>query len=182
RSIRVQQVRLARLILEVRDEFLSAAGAMELHFAVDEAKLDRDLDIVFGHPELLRQVVTNLLDNAIKYSSPHSLIFIRSGRKKNGAFLEIMNRGLWIRHDASRKLFDRGYRAPGAKALVPHGTGLGLWLVREILRLHRAEIEHFERSKDKHFYNVFRITFPSAEISKSRKPTHGRETHSPDRG
>jgi signal transduction histidine kinase len=57
-------------------------------------------------------------------------------------------------------VFERGFRTPQAKASVPHGTGLGLWLVRKILAAHDAQIACTDERDDGATRVVFRITFP----------------------
>lgn len=160
-AIRFQQVRLRRLIEDTCEDFATAQEAKKIRLKLDRKGLKEHLEVTFGHKELLRQVLVNLIDNAIKYSLPHTAIEIRGEQVEGGRGLLISNRGIPIHPRDRRHLFTRGFRAVSARALVPHGTGLGLWLVREILELHRSTIELVEETREQnHVWNVFRVTFP----------------------
>ncbi len=151
-------VPLARLAVETRSDFSHLLRQRHLQLEIDEDSLRRHL-VVSGHRELLRQVFVNLIDNAIKYSYPHSDITIRAREWPDGPALEVSNRGLAIPEQDRSRLFKRGFRSLKAKAIVPHGTGLGLWLVRRIVEAHGAKIAFAEVIEGGQRRNLFRITF-----------------------
>ena len=126
---------------------------------VDDASIDRYIQIQ-GNREMLRQVFVNLVDNAIKYSLHKTAIVIRAQQWPQGAILEVSNQGLPIPEEVREKIFDRGFRTERAKRLIPHGTGLGLWLVRKILKAHEATIGCHVITEQGQTRNIFRITFP----------------------
>ena len=121
---------------------------------------------VRGHEEMLRQVLINIINNAIKYSYPHTRIKITSERANGKGSLLISNCGIPVPEGERALIFNRGHRSDMAKTIVPGGTGLGLWLVRKIIEAHDAEIccELDESLGEKR--TVFRITFPNAEYSR----------------
>lgn len=167
--VRFQQVSLRRLIHEVEQAFRTPLSIKYLSLVVDMDSIRYHLDIVYGHAELLRQVFANLIDNAIKYSRPHTSIYIRASHLPSGPALDIMNSGLPIPPAERERIFERGVRSPLAQALIPHGTGLGLWLIREILNLHRATIQCLEIEEQSRSFNCFRITFPGTTSEPSSR-------------
>jgi signal transduction histidine kinase len=159
---------LARLAIETKLDLDHQLKAKRLALKIDAASLDR-LSPVYGDRELLRQVLVNLLDNAVKYSVPGSTIAIRGYQWPAGRIVEISNRGLPISKENRERVFDRGFRTPQARAAVPHGTGLGLWLVQKILAAHDAQILCTEETESGASRTVFRITFPHSRPGRARR-------------
>ncbi len=87
---------------------------------------------------LLEQVVTNLVSNAMKYSPSTEPIEVRCGWSKNGATIEVSDRGVGIDESDLRKLFSRFFRAKSAEGIP--GTGIGLHFVKLIVEQHGGEI------------------------------------------
>jgi two-component system sensor histidine kinase TctE len=87
---------------------------------------------------LLRELIANLVDNAVRYTPPHGIVTVSVGNGADGAWLEVEDNGPGIPHEERHRVFDRFYRVLGASA---DGSGLGLAIVREICRSHGAEIE-----------------------------------------
>jgi two-component system sensor histidine kinase ResE len=97
--------------------------------------------IVQVDPRLLDQMLGNLLDNAAKYTFPNSQIAIRGGltRQQQFFFIAVCNRGVPISPEEARRLAERGTRSD--RALSKQGSGLGLYLVREMLHAHKGVLE-----------------------------------------
>jgi two-component system, OmpR family, sensor histidine kinase SenX3 len=96
---------------------------------------------VQGIPEDLRTAVLNLLDNAVKYSP--STVQIRATLAITGytnVYLAITDQGLGIPDAELKRIFKRFYRIPGRYAVKIKGTGLGIFLVRNIARQHGGSI------------------------------------------
>lgn len=159
-SFEFKRVRLAKLATETKLHFEHLALDKNITIDVDSASLDRNLE-VWGHPELLRQVFVNLVDNAIKYSIPGSYIRICGRDNMQGRFLQIVNRGLPIPRQDRDRIFERGFRTQEAEALIPAGTGLGLWLVRKICSAHSADIRCTVILEGGEEHTAFQVFFPS---------------------
>ena len=96
---------------------------------------------VQGEPAELRTAVSNILDNAIKYS-PEKVdvaVWIDSPDEKH-LVLRVRDRGVGIPADQLKRVFRRFYRAPGRAISQVKGTGLGLFLVRSIARAHGGKV------------------------------------------
>ena len=92
-----------------------------------------------GDAALLKQAVANLLDNALRHTSPGVALDVCVARTPEGARLEIADQGAGVAESERAKLFRRFYRADAARRSP--GTGLGLALVAAIADLHDMEIE-----------------------------------------
>lgn len=100
---------------------------------------------VQADPDLLAQVVQNLVSNAIKYNRDGGFIRIELAPSASGVRLAVTNSGDPIPPAHQPRLFDRFYRADSSRARTTEGVGLGLSLAREIARAHRGELA-LERS------------------------------------
>jgi two-component system, OmpR family, sensor kinase len=87
---------------------------------------------VLADPIRVRQVVVNLVDNAIKYTSPGGAISVSSVRMDAKAILEVTDTGIGIPAEAIPHVFERFYRVDGARSRQLGGTGLGLAIVKSI--------------------------------------------------
>ncbi|MGI6706264.1 MAG: sensor histidine kinase [Clostridia bacterium] len=94
---------------------------------------------VRGDREKLVQVIVNLLDNAFKYSPPHSTVRVSLYKEAAEAILMIVDQGIGIPDQDRSKVFDRFYRAENAYSIS--GTGLGLSIVKHIVDAHSGSIK-----------------------------------------
>ena len=98
--------------------------------------------IVIGDPAELRTAISNVLDNAIKYSSGRELnvtVEVAIADEKN-IQLRVRDRGVGIPQDELKRIFKRFYRVPGRTLSQIKGTGLGLFIVRSIARAHGGRV------------------------------------------
>ncbi len=97
--------------------------------------------LVEGDSARLKQVVVNLLDNAIKYTQEKGAIELRVGTANGHAILEVADNGVGIPPDALPHVFERFYRVDQARSTDPESAGLGLSIVKSICTAHGAEVE-----------------------------------------
>ena len=96
--------------------------------------------VVTGDPDRLRQVVDNLLDNAVKFSPDNATVTLALARDGAAAVLTVTDNGIGIPIDEQPHLFRRLYRASNARHTGIPGTGLGLALTRAIVERHHGAI------------------------------------------
>lgn len=125
--------------LDLADVVVNTAEQMLL--LAEEKKLDMEITAirpvpVEGDQSRLRQVVVNLLDNAIKYTPPGGKIHVRVIADAPCALLEIQDNGIGISPDALPHVFDRFFRADSVRTRNVGGAGLGLAIVRSIVQAH----------------------------------------------
>jgi two-component system, OmpR family, phosphate regulon sensor histidine kinase PhoR len=142
-DLQLQRVNLVPLVAQVIDQQRPAAGGREL---VMESLVD-DL-IVEGDSLRIRQVLTNLVGNAIKYSPPDGAITVRIRRVASGeeirpdsygpaAMICVHDNGSGITPEQQARLFQRYYRVRNHRA---EGLGLGLYLSRQFVQMHGGQI------------------------------------------
>ena len=92
------------------------------------------------NPPLLEQAVSNLLENAVKYSEPLQLVQIRAQRSGAEVIIAVTDEGCGIESEHLPRLFERFYRVDRARSRKLGGTGLGLSIVKHIVQAHRGQI------------------------------------------
>ena len=98
----------------------------------------KDAGVIFGHEIALQTLISNLVDNSIRYSKPNTEITITLDRFKNEYVLSFLDQGPGIPKDLQKRVFERFYRVIGN---TQTGTGLGLNIVNQIVDLHHGRIE-----------------------------------------
>ncbi len=121
-------------LIEERCEILSAVSkekAIELEVKVNGPA------VISGVPQLLAQVVDNLIGNAVKFSPEDTKVRIEIGQVQDTIALSVSDSGPGIPPEALPHLFERFFRVPGSGT---QGSGLGLALVREVVEHHQATV------------------------------------------
>lgn len=115
------------------------ADEKEMEFVFDYAK-ELETCMVMQDKRWLGEAVINVLDNAIKYSPDGSKIFIRLQKRNDLVRMEIEDQGIGIPQNEYHKIFQRFYRGSSRKVMEKSGTGIGLFLSREIIEKHAGTI------------------------------------------
>jgi heavy metal sensor kinase len=97
--------------------------------------------VVRGDRARLKQVIVNLLDNAIRFTPPGGTVTLGTSAGDSFQAIEVRDTGIGIPAAAVPHIFDRFYRVDEARSREDGGAGLGLSIVRSICSAHRAEIE-----------------------------------------
>ncbi len=119
---------------------------ISLESRLDEKQLEADVDFrpdmlqTLADKNQIKRVLINLLDNAVKFSIPGSVIKISTFVADGKAHVSISNRGENINDEDMRHLFDRFYKTDLSREKDRTGAGLGLSFVKNILRLHKQQI------------------------------------------
>lgn len=149
---RVRLDQLLEEMLEIHQPIAEEAGK---HLSLLPGR-DRPPSSVFGDYDLLRQMCTNLIANAIRHTPKGTRIVLASGREQNRPFLLVADNGPGIPEGEREKVFKRFYRLE--KSRTTEGTGLGLSLVKAVADLHGARIVLTDRSPGL----TVRVVFPPA--------------------
>jgi signal transduction histidine kinase len=160
-SIDGQTRRLNALVNELLELSSIRAGKMDLHMekcdvvdigrqVVEQESFLTDRSIALIAPSTpimlqadctrVNQVVVNLVDNALKYSSPQSHVEVQMSQNENVALIEVRDCGPGIPEDQQAHLFEPFYRGPYLQASPKSGLGLGLTICKEIVEHHGGRI------------------------------------------
>ena len=100
---------------------------------------------VLADKDSIQRVLTNLMDNAIKFTQPNGFMDVRTGLANGKVFVAIQNSGMGIAKDELVHVFDRFYKTDKSRSQDKSGAGLGLYIVKNIVQSHgeniRAESE-----------------------------------------
>jgi PAS domain S-box-containing protein len=118
---------LARTVVEAAEVHLPAG--IELAFLCEP-----DLPAILGDPDKVRQVLTNFVDNAIKYSPDGGTVELEIARRDHAVRFSVTDHGLGIPPGEQRRIFDKFYRVDPNLTRGVGGTGLGLYISRELVR------------------------------------------------
>lgn len=105
---------------------------------VDPAEIEIEIPpgtATYSDPVALEVIIRNLLDNAVKYSEPPYRVGVRASRTaRNGLVIEVYDEGVGIPRHALKRVFDRFYRVDDEAVRSRRGTGLGLFVVKALVR------------------------------------------------
>jgi signal transduction histidine kinase len=104
------------------------------------AEIEPKIEIT-GDKFALSSVVTNLIENAVKYSKPCEVVEVKLFQKNNNIHLQVADHGIGIADEEKNRIFDRFYRVGSEDTRNTKGTGLGLYIVKEVLDKHQASIQ-----------------------------------------
>jgi len=156
------EARVERTQLDLAEIARSTAEQMRL--LADEKEIAMTFStpgpvLVEGDPSRLKQVIVNLLDNAIKYTPAGGSVAIATRHVDGCAVLEVRDTGLGIASPDLPHVFERFYRADKARSREFGGSGLGLSIVKSIVVAHGGGISV---SSDEAAGAQFTVTLPSA--------------------
>lgn len=109
------------------------------------------------NPIRLRQLFTNLIDNAIKYNVPGGSVSVTARRDRNRCVIRVADSGIGIPQEAQERIFERFYRVDKGRSRAMGGTGLGLAIVKHIVLSYGGEIQVTSTEGEG---TVFTITLP----------------------
>jgi signal transduction histidine kinase len=149
----------ARDCLELARTRYPQLPADSFHFAGGRGDDTRAL--VKGNADDLRTALTNLIDNAVKYSGKEVHVSVAVAPVgERGLEVRVSDRGVGISHAELKRIFRRFYRATGRLAAHVRGTGLGLFIVKSIVKRHGGSIA--AESEGEGRGSTFRIRLPRA--------------------
>jgi two-component system sensor histidine kinase TctE len=143
---------LARLARDTTTEWVPLALARKIDLGYDG---EDGAQAVAGDPLLLREMLSNLIDNAIRYSREGGQVTVRVAGGPREVVLSVEDNGPGIPEPERSRVFERFYRVLGSGA---EGAGLGLAIVREIALSHGAEVTLADAASGRG--TLVRVSFP----------------------
>ena len=129
-----------KLLLIVEKVISSLKGQIENKSVAIKIDIPKDVQNVMVDATRIKQVLFNLIDNAIKYNSPNGKITISAQEKNDFVKVDIADTGIGIPNEDLHRLFERFYRVDKARSRELGGTGLGLSIVKHIIQAHNGEV------------------------------------------
>lgn len=126
-------------LLAAVNEIYPRAASKQIELKVKDFEALEDLTLR-QDSRWLREVFVNVLDNAVKYSPHGSTVTVRAMRRPSFLRLEFTDQGIGITKEDCHKIFQRFYRGSSPLVQSAGGAGVGLYLAREILTMHRGTI------------------------------------------
>ena len=133
-----QETDVAALMQTTSDAFRPSIEAKEI---VLTAELASDLPMIYVDAARLRQVLQNLLANALRHTPTGGVITLRAESKPDAVCLSVVDNGDGISAEHLSHIFDRFYRADPARSRDRGGAGLGLAIARAIVEAHGGQIK-----------------------------------------
>lgn len=129
---------VGRLLHDISDQMTPIAEGKGVGLVVDA----REPAVVQAEPDRLRQVVLNLVDNAVRFSSPGKTVLLTARRdpSQNQVLIEVEDQGPGIPPEDLPHIFDRFYRGDPSRARATGNSGLGLAIAQAIVQAHGGKL------------------------------------------
>ncbi len=150
--------------VDLRDLVSEQAGVHRDYFAAKQIRLEEKLAPawVFADRGCLTQIVDNLLSNALRYTDPGGTVTITLTPKDGDVSIEVADTGVGISGEDLPYIFERFWRGERSRARLTGGAGIGLAIVRELVRAHDGQIDVESKPGQG---SVFRVALPAAHAS-----------------
>lgn len=137
-----EPIAIAQLLFDTLELFAIRMEGKGIHL---QTSIDEEL-ILQGDPKRLQQVFYNTIDNAVKYAQQEITILLMANEK--GVQYEVSNDGVTIGDEDVERIGERFFRTDKARNRTTGGSGLGLSIVKEIVRLHQGTFEVSNKTTD----------------------------------
>ncbi len=135
-NINPKQIKLAALVEEIFTDVSAKAAAREISL-INEIEKDAT---VFADAVRLEQMLTNLIDNAVKFNRLAGSVIVRLEQTAEKDVISVADAGEGIAGEHLQRIFERFYRTDRARSREIGGTGLGLAIVKHLARLHGGKV------------------------------------------
>ncbi len=138
--LQMAPVEIDTLLLDVYRQARKVADRVKGVGALDIRLGSEDQALVWGDRERLRQVLLNLVDNAVKYTPTGGSVTLSLENKEGWVRVSIQDTGIGIKPDDQELIFERFYRTDKARSRELGGSGLGLSIVKWIAQAHKGKV------------------------------------------
>lgn len=130
-------------VINLTELVKSVSGRLQIHSCTSQiirTELQSDIAIE-GDRFAITTVVTNLIENAVKYSPPCAHVFVKLAKEGEHITFSVADHGIGIEDNEKKLIFNKFYRVGNEDTRKTKGTGLGLYIVKTVLERHRAQIK-----------------------------------------
>jgi two-component system phosphate regulon sensor histidine kinase PhoR len=146
-SLRKERMDVHQVVASI---LLPFEGRIQLDLSATDPFLEAD-------PFHFRNMISNLIDNALKYSPGEPDVWVKTWNKKNCLIISVEDKGLGIAPEFQKKIFNKFFRVPYGDVHNVKGSGIGLSYVKQIVRSHHW---HLELESELGQGSIFRISIP----------------------
>ncbi len=136
-DIEMEPTPVTPILVETLNAYTSQAQDKSIQLT---SQLEKELPLTMANTTRLRQVMSNLVGNAIKYTPPHGQITVKAYRHEGEIRVQITDNGVGIPAADQPHIFEKFYRVRGDHVASIKGTGLGLALVKGIVEKHHGRV------------------------------------------
>ena len=159
-KIRLEVCALNSIIEEVSNVMRGVAGRKNVLL---ETRLLESLPNVLGDPGRIRQILFNLITNAIKYTNEGDSVILETMPRSKPGVIRVTDHGPGIPQAEIGRLFDLYHRTEGARQSQTQGLGLGLFIVKSLVDLHNGEISVNSELEKGTSFTVYLPLYPMTE-------------------
>jgi PAS domain S-box-containing protein len=123
-----------------RESWNALAGQTSAQQILFSTEIDQEAATVCADPDALRQVLTNLLDNSVRYTPAAGRIVCAARRQGEGTAISVRDTGAGISREHLPRIFERFWRADTSRSREEGGTGLGLSIVKHLVEAHGGRV------------------------------------------
>jgi CheY-like chemotaxis protein len=160
--LRMERVELVDVIQGALETIRPAAEAKGVALAVD---VSPQAGAVSGDANRLRQVMWNLLSNAVRFTPPSGRIDVRARRAESSAILEVGDTGSGIPAEELPRVFERFWQLDSSRTRAHGGLGLGLAIVRYLVEAHGGSVSAHSEGRGRGA--LFVVELPSHAVTRS---------------
>ncbi len=140
-SLRLAPVNVAELVTDIGQDFSETARAKKIDLQIHIEQVNNLSNvIVLADCDMLTEVFNNLIANALRYTASAGQIYIYSFRSENNICIAVRDTGCGIPKECLPNIFDRFYRVDRARSKKEGGNGLGLSIVKAIVKAHKGTV------------------------------------------
>jgi len=158
-GLELQPCHLGAVLVEAVDGMRARATAKGLTLRLEPAE---GTAVMAGDAALLRQAITNLVDNAVKYTPSGGIVTVGLSVRDDQSVIRVSDTGIGIAPDDQVRLFEKFYRVKRRDTMGIKGTGLGLAIVKSIVERHGGRVWV---DSDLDQGSTFYISLPLGEVS-----------------
>lgn len=156
-------INISRIAETVTESYKRTSEGKKIEMTI---RIDSELYIL-AHKSYIKEIINNLLENALKYTPEDGRIDLRLQRSSGKAVIHLADSGIGFDQETGRYLFDRFYRANHPVVRDQPGSGLGLPLVKSIVELYEGKIRGYSDGPGKG--STFVVELPLAEKQKTKR-------------
>jgi signal transduction histidine kinase len=165
-GLNIENIDLYKMVTDILKRLFPIAEQKQIKIVLNEVKqkILADVDEV-----KMTLAISNLIENAIKYTNPEGIVKISLEQDHMHAFISVQDSGIGISESDQTKVFDRFYRVDKTRDRETGGTGLGLSITHSTILLHNGSIKLTSKPEEGSTF-LIRVPLQHSQASKTFKP------------